>query len=217
MLGVSPIALADRPPRLEESGYNRLRRFIHMTSDIDLELLMARYQQGDLEAATAIIQRLSPQLHRFFVMQSGSREHADDLLQETWLRIHKARHTYRPGEPVLPWFYAIARNIRVDHFRKSSRTTGHEQPLGETPEVKAPAAQESGRIPDLEVLLAPLPQSQREVIAMLKVQGMSLEEVARATSSSIGSVKQKAHRGYEKLRELLVGMGLGKVETGGLP
>src|SRR5271169_750462 len=100
MLGLQLISLADRPPRFQESGYNRLRRFMHMTSDLDLELLMARYQQGDLSAATAIIQRLSPQLHRFCVMQSGSREHSDDLLQETWLRIHKARHTYRTGEPV---------------------------------------------------------------------------------------------------------------------
>ena len=54
---------------------------------------------------------------------------------------------------------------------------------------------------DLETLLAGLPESQREVIAMLKISGMTLEEVARATSSSVGSVKQKAHRAYEKLRE----------------
>jgi len=52
-----------------------------------------------------------------------------------------------------------------------------------------------------------LPESQREVVAMLKISGMSLEEVARATSSSVGSVKQKAHRAYEKLRELLINAG----------
>jgi RNA polymerase sigma-70 factor (ECF subfamily) len=188
-----------------------------MTSDIDLESLMARYQQGDLAAANSLIQCMSPRLHRFFVVQYSSREHADDLLQEMWLRIHKARHTYRPGEPVLPWLYAIARNIRVDHYRKSSRTTDHEQPLDETPEVETAAAEEMELIPNLDVLLAPLPESQREVITMLKVEGMSLEEVARATSSSIGSVKQKAHRGYEKLRERLTMLGLGKGQVGELP
>ncbi len=52
-------------------------------------------------------------------------------------------------------------------------------------------------------MLATLPESQREVIVMLKVSGLSLEEVARATGSSVGSVKQKAHRGYEKLRAIL--------------
>lgn len=102
----------------------------------------------------------------------------------------------------------------MDHYRKSARTTGHEQALDETPEAETAAAEEMGTIPDLEVLLAPLPESQREVITMLKVEGMSLEEVARATSSSIGSVKQKAHRGYEKLRERLTTLGLGKGPLG---
>jgi RNA polymerase sigma-70 factor (ECF subfamily) len=75
------------------------------------------------------------------------------------------------------------------------------------PEV---AAVETDRGPDLEALLAQLPESQREVVAMLKISGMSLEEVARATSSSVGSVKQKAHRAYEKLRELLTAVGFNK-------
>ena len=52
-----------------------------------------------------------------------------------------------------------------------------------------------------------------EVITMLKISGMSLEEVARATSSSVGSVKQKAHRAYEKLRGLLIQQGFGDQES----
>jgi DNA-directed RNA polymerase specialized sigma24 family protein len=58
------------------------------------------------------------------------------------------------------------------------------------------------------------PKSQREVIEMLKVAGMSLEEVARATSSTVGSVKQKVHRAYKKLRETMsaTGSGRGKAE-----
>jgi RNA polymerase sigma-70 factor (ECF subfamily) len=55
----------------------------------------------------------------------------------------------------------------------------------------------------MEEMLAPLPESQREVIELLKISGMSLEEVARATSSTVGSVKQKAFRAYEKLRQRL--------------
>jgi RNA polymerase sigma-70 factor (ECF subfamily) len=82
------------------------------------------------------------------------------------------------------------------------------------PEVAAAMPGESGRTANLEELLAPLPESQREVIQMLKVAGMSLEEVARATSSSVGSVKQKAHRAYEKLRERMGGMELRKGSGG---
>ena len=62
---------------------------------------------------------------------------------------------------------------------------------------------------DFEELIAVLPASQREVVSMLKVGGMSLEEVARATASSVGSVKLKAHRAYEKLREVLKPQGPG--------
>jgi RNA polymerase sigma-70 factor (ECF subfamily) len=185
-----------------------------MDPNSDLEMLMARYQQGDFTAATALIHRLSPQLHRFFLIQLASRRDADDLLQETWLRIHEVRHTYRAGEPVLPWFYAIARHLRVDHYRKASRVAAREERLDEMPEVAAELPARSGGTPDLEALLAPLPESQREVIEMLKIAGMSLEEVARATSSSVGSVKQKAHRAYERLRERLSGTGLSKGRTG---
>jgi len=186
-----------------------------MHSERDLEILMARYQQGDYAAATALIHQLSAQLHRFFLVQSAGRGDADDLLQETWLRIHDVRHTYRTGEPVLPWFYAIARHIRVDHYRKSRRTAGREQPLEEVPEPAAVQPSASRSAGDLQELLAPLPESQREVIEMLKVAGMSLEEVARATSSTVGSVKQKAHRAYAKLRERLSSAGLSEGRAGG--
>ena len=68
----------------------------------------------------------------------------------------------------------------------------------------------------MEALLAPLSSGEREVVEMLKVEGLSLEEVARAMSSTVGSVKQKAHRAYEKLRERLSGAGLSKRQGGGL-
>jgi RNA polymerase sigma-70 factor, ECF subfamily len=186
-----------------------------MDSDIDLQLLMVRYQEGDRDAAAALVNRLSPRMHRFFLTQFVSRRYADDLLQETWLRIHEVRHTYRSGQPVLPWLYAIARNIRVDHYRKVSRAEAREVRLDATPDIPEQPADRTAGTPDLEALLADLPQSQREVIAMLKVTGMSLEEVARATSSSVGSVKQKAHRAYEKLRKGLAVMGLANVRMGG--
>lgn len=174
-----------------------------MDPDLELQRLMAGYQQGDSLAATSLVERLSPQLHRFFLMKVVSRRHADDLLQETWMRIHQVRHTYRRGEPVLPWLYAIARNIRVDHYRRAARRETRERPLGPDEDVAAPPPVGPSRTPGLESLLATLPESQREVIAMLKVSGMSLEEVARATASSVGSVKQKAHRAYERLRKAL--------------
>lgn len=167
---------------------------------------MELYQQGDPKAPAALVLALSPALLRFFRMQAASREQADDLLQDTWLRIHRARHTYRPGEPVLPWVYAIARRVRVDGYRRSRRISLHESVMEVLPE-QSQQPEPPRALPDFERLVAALPDAQREVLTMLKVAGLSLEEVARATSSTVGAVKQKAHRAYQRLRTLLQSRG----------
>ena len=64
-------------------------------------------------------------------------------------------------------------------------------------------AETRNTLPEFDTLVAALPEAQREVITMMKVGGLSLEEVARATSCTVGAVKQKAHRAYERLRKLL--------------
>lgn len=176
-------------------------------SEVSLEMLLVRYQQADVQATTALIQRLSPDLLRFFLAREATRMEAEDLLQNTWLQIHKARHTYRAGAPVLPWVFAIARHVRIDGYRKRRRIQQYEsvtESLPERPSLQdaAPAA-----APTFESLIADLPESQREVLTMLKVNGLSLEEVALATSSTVGAVKQKASRAYAKLRTVLSNSG----------
>ena len=174
-----------------------------------IEQLMVRYQQADAAAATALIEQLSPQLYRFFAAQLGNADDASDMLQDAWLRIHRVRHTYRAGEPLLPWVYAIARCVRVDSYRKRRRIAARELAVNILPETPANSEDQTG-LPPFHQLIAELPPSQREVLTMLKVNGLSLEEVARATSSSVGSVKQKAHRAYERLRGMLQSPRLGK-------
>jgi RNA polymerase sigma-70 factor (ECF subfamily) len=168
----------------------------------DLDRWMERYQQADSDAPATLVGALSPALLRFFKSQVATREQADDLLQQTWLRIHRVRHTYRPGEPVLPWIYAIARRVRVDGYRGTRRIRLHEIAMDVLPE---PPERAEARNPGLtfDTLVAALPEAQREVVTMLKVGGLTLEEVARATSSTVGAVKQRAHRAYERLRMLL--------------
>jgi RNA polymerase sigma-70 factor (ECF subfamily) len=173
-------------------------------SEPGLESLMSGYQQADEDAARALIHRVSPILLRFFWVQFTNRRYADDLLQETWMRVHKARHTFRPGGPVLPWIIAIARHTAIDNYRKSRRVEASETQVDVLPEPARPNPSSAQESTDLEALLGALPESQREVILMLKVTGMTIEEVARATCSSAGSVKQRAHRAYRKLREVLL-------------
>lgn len=167
-----------------------------------MEHLMALYQQADASGAAGLVDLLSPQLYRFFASKMGSMNDAEDMLQEVWMRIHRVRHTYRPGEPLLPWVYAIAHRVRIDNYRKRRRISSHELGTDLLPEQQAPNDQWTDTAP-FDELVAALPESQREVLVMLKVNGLSIDEIARATTSTPGAVKQKAHRAYERLRSLL--------------
>jgi len=130
------------------------------------------------------------------------------MLQDLWLRIHRVRHTYSPGQPLLPWVYAIAHRVRIDSYRKHLRRA-REIGVDAIPEpaVTKGAPNEA---PGFSELLAQLPESQREILTMLKVDGLTVEEIACATSSTAGAVKQKAHRAYARLRKFLQGTPLGR-------
>jgi RNA polymerase sigma-70 factor (ECF subfamily) len=173
-----------------------------------LENLMVRYQRADEDAAAELIRRVSPALLKYLAARIPLRRDLEDLLQECWLRVHSARHSYRPGEPVLPWVFAIVHHTWVDSYRRFRRVQARETAVEDLRERLQPATDPVGSSGLLfEQLLNELPDSQREVILLLKVSGMSLEEVARATSSTVGAVKQKAHRAYEKLRKVLAERG----------
>jgi RNA polymerase sigma-70 factor, ECF subfamily len=186
-------------------GFEKSPREILMQCDVAspvsrLQELMSRYQQADPTAVRLLVNQLSPQLFRFFASQMGSRTDAEDMLQDLWLRIHQARHTYRPGKPVLPWVYAIARFVRTDSYRQRRRIASRELAMDILPE---PSGHRDESTLSFEDLVAPLSERQRAVVTMLKMNGMSIEEVARASASTIGAVKQDAHRAYKRLRRVM--------------
>ena len=174
---------------------------------VELRELMIGYQAADPVAAERLVIRLCPALLRFLSASNQTRDVAQDILQEFWLRLHRSRHSYHPSEPVLPWIFAIARNTRVDTYRRRRRLLIREVTLAAIHEKSCQAHQPD--IAEGEILRAldDLPKSQRETVMMLKVSGMSLEEVARATSTSAGAIKQRAHRAYGKLRAILGNQG----------
>lgn len=124
----------------------------------------------------------------------------EDLVQETLLAIHHARHTYRPSQPLTAWVHTIARYKLIDHLRARSRHEALNDPLDEEMEIFARSdtdAADARR--DLEQMLRVLPERQRRALVMVKLAGASVAETARETGMSEAAVKVGVHRGLKAL------------------
>lgn len=173
-----------------------------MDSDQDRELaaLLAKAQKGDTDAYERFLLEASVVLRRFLMRRMKNVEMAEDVLQDTLLSIHRARHTYLPGRPVGPWLYAICGHRMMDFYRWHRRVESVETELIDN--IERPTHELKNRARSVLEALAGLPAKQRRVINLLKVHGLSVKEVAGATGMSESSVKVTAFRGYESIRKI---------------
>ena len=180
----------------------------------DDETLMAAYVAGDRRAFEQLFARLAPRLHRFFRRSFGAEATADDLLQITFLKLHKARDTYKPEMRVAPWAFAIAARVRLDEFRKRKRLAedGDEEALARADEARAAEARDDGAIDGgtaeaVRRAVEALPESQRVVVHLNRFEGMTFAEIARVLGTTEGAIKLRAFRAYAALREALAPAG----------
>ena len=179
------------------------------------EILMERYARGDRAAFDELFRRYGSRLQAYFSRTSGRDDLATDFVQQTFLHLHRARADYRPGAPFRPWIYTIATNVRREHFRRAARRP--ETPLDPErhPEPSrgpdAPTA--SDRL--LRRCLGELSEAQREVLILHWYQDIGFGEIAQMLGESETAVKVRAHRAYEKLREMLGAPRSGSNQSGG--
>lgn len=172
--------------------------------------LMRLAQQGDSDAYAQLLNELTPTLRRVVRRHRGflGREDVEDLVQDALFSMHRARATYDPGRPFMPWMLAIVRNRLADSARQYARRSAHEVAV-EDPAVtfSEPAANtDSGEYRDPDALrqaIQGLPAGQRTAIELLKLQEMSLKDAATATGTSVGALKVATHRAMAALRRKL--------------
>ncbi|MCU1281471.1 MAG: polymerase, sigma-24 subunit, subfamily [bacterium] len=183
-----------------------------MTVGVEADL-MARYCDGDRAAFDALYTTMAPRLRGFVLSLVADRALADDVLQETLLKLHEARAFYVRGADPVPWIFTIARHTAFDELRRRKRARVRlvEDDSRPPPEPRAElsGAPEAARASDDPVgaealaALEQLPAAQRQALLLTKVEGLSQAEAALRAGTTPGAIKLRAQRAYVALRKLV--------------
>jgi RNA polymerase sigma-70 factor (ECF subfamily) len=171
--------------------------------------LMRAAQDGDAAAYDELLRAVAPRVRRMVVRQRGfaGADVVEDLVQDVLLTVHRARATYDPARPFMPWLLAIVRHRLADGARRHARTRAREVALdGETLTLAEPATNPLDEMADVEALrqaVRALPARQRTAIELLKLRELSLDEAAALSGMRVGALKVATHRAMGALRRAL--------------
>lgn len=165
---------------------------------------------GDETALAALMSRYERPLYAFLVRHVGAGADADDLFQETWIRVARHAGRYDPARPFTTWLFQIAVNLCRDRARRRAARPEevHADPAGDAGTVAAGDDPEQSfvraeRAADVRTALAALPDAQREVVLLRYHHELSEEEVAAIAGIPRGTVKSRLHAALKRLRALL--------------
>lgn len=176
---------------------------------VDLERELTRLRSGDVEAVAALMERYQHRLYRYLLRLVRQPATAEDLFQQTWLRVMERIKSFNPQHSFEGWLFALAHNLAIDFLRRY-RPESLDEPLpsgasrAETIAGTAPGALEQllahERAGWLAECVAELPAVFREVLTLRFEEEMKLEEIAMVLALPLGTVKTRLHRALKHLR-----------------
>jgi len=187
---------------------------------------MLAFKSGDGRAFETLVRKHRGAVFNFILRFTGQRARAEDLLQETWLKVIRSAPEYEAKARFTTWVYTIARNLCVDSARKESyrqadsldapahasedgdgRTRG--ELVADVASVDPERGAHNARLrPLLERALATLPEEQREVFILREYSGIAFKEISLVTSTSENTVKSRMRYALEALRKRLAELGV---------
>jgi len=166
--------------------------------------LMLRYRDGDVAAFEVLYRRHNDAVFRYLLRLCQHRDTAEDVFQDAWGKIVKARDSYRPTAKFSTFLYRVAHNCFIDHIRRNKRHTRtaavepDSQPdPADLPEVETERSLARRR---LEAALQELPEEQRDVFLLSEEAGLSLDQIASVTDSNRETAKSRLRYAVNKLR-----------------
>ena len=159
-----------------------------------------RLRRADPDALGALIERYQHRLYRYLLRLTRDRSQAEDLFQQTWLRVIENIRRYDAARDFDTWLFSIAHNLAVDHLRRR-----HPEALEEEPAVDgtADSAVARERAERLAAAMTGLPAAYREAVTLRFEEEMKIGEIARVTGVPLSTAKSRLRRGLLALRELL--------------
>ena len=168
---------------------------------------MEHYAAGDDAAFVLVYDALAPRLLGYLLRRTRNSEDAADLLQQTMLHIHRGRGDFIAGAEVTPWAFAIARRLLVDSVRRRAPGPREDCESIESKPAETPRADDLVHAGELAVhvrrALDELPPAQRVAFELVREEGLSIADAARALGTTVGGAKQRMHRAYEAIRSAL--------------
>jgi RNA polymerase sigma-70 factor, ECF subfamily len=171
-------------------------------------------RRRDPDLLDRLIEQYQHRLLRYLVYLSGNRELAEDLFQETWIRVLERGHQYDGKHEFSTWLYAVARNLTIDYLRKQRPLSldglmDDEEHAPLEPADTAPMAwevmQQHEQVERISKALIGIPAEYRETVVLRFQEGLDLEEIATVTRAKLGTVKSRLYRGLNMLMSRLKG------------
>ncbi len=173
----------------------------------DDSALMLRFKDGDARAFEELYRRHNDALYRYFLRLGGDAAAAEDLYQEAWSKIIRARSRYRPSAKFTTYLYRVAHNCFIDYVRRNRRyRSGIDvDPDSQAGQEESPEAQTETSLARrrLEKALATLPDEQRDVFLLHEEAGLGIDEIAFVTDSKREATKSRLRYAVRKLRSAL--------------
>ncbi len=163
-------------------------------------------QSGDKRAYNDLLRDIAPFIRNYILKSLANPEWADDITQDVLMSVHRSLNTYSPDRPFRPWLMAIISFRRTDFLRKHYSARDNMRTTLDNPDFLSAHVtnpDHAGEYKDIEKALETLPEKQRKVFEMIKIQGYSAKEVANEMDMSVSAVKVSAHRTMNKLKEIL--------------
>jgi RNA polymerase sigma-70 factor (ECF subfamily) len=171
-------------------------------------------RRRDPDLLDRLIEQYQHRLLRYLVYLSGNRELAEDLFQETWIRVLERGHQYDGKHEFSTWLYAVARNLTIDYLRKKSPLSldgmmedEEHAPLepADTRPMAWEVVQQHEQAERISAALVSIPVEYRETVVLRFQEGLALEEIATVTGAKLGTVKSRLYRGLNMLMSRLEG------------